>query len=726
MIECIDARAVCGHMKATLSGLLSNDEIQQVVGRMVNTNPNHYEARAKEISLIFSRAIQGNFSFTPEEVPHLALKIRDDDPHALFGVLDSREHLKDPELIVLLNLSPSPDTLKRWAGMTNLKSACVITAFSRSEKIEQREAIRHVAQIDQEHLAKFQKFVVDYTPRLLRGMKFRPTRDYLPMQLVPENQKGTSTLTNDGRIIKAERGSLASCDITNQLRHPAINRLVREYPEEALACMLLGYPVTKAVIGPAFPEPFAFEPPISRVLSAPKIAQKPRWAYATLSVMDCLSQPAFSRLTELMDQWEMQGVKSHDDARLYIKQRLELNSKKPKPDTFWSFDQSAYTDNLSYREIIHPVLESLRDNGVLTQFDLDVMDTVIYGTMDAKALGLKHELIRFETGSPMGFRPDFAAASITNGYLMAFAYYEAHGRYPRNNARSVPGKIVGDDACAFDYSTGAAYQWLCKDLGLKINMSKSIVSDHVAEFCGKFITKDGVFDKRKLMPMSNTDALVDTLRYYKDHEEEYLSAYEDILSVAPPEIVRGYRMVPAPIGLGEPVMDKPMNELTVVEQVVKTNAMSTELDSVLHHEVEEEQYVHVVRRKALQKDLLVVEDPTPNEEETPLAAPEPLNGLQEALIRNALFYWERMQSLDDPEQIYGSAAFVEKVYQALLDDDPLFFERHQDDRVSLTHETPKRTPPPTIVGLVEKWGPSLFGKEETEYESRNDPGLEVQ
>lgn len=570
MVSKIDTSAVCGHLNATLSGVLPKSAITKVVGKLVNQSPSNYVDTSKELGVIFHNAMQGNFLIDPGEIPHFPC-----DKHGTYtdrhGNPVSGNHYKEEWINTLLSLPPTSATYRIWAAMTNLKSAGVIEGLSRVEKKEQCEVIRHTFVPNRETRRDFVRFVRKFTPYLVEKLSLDGSREYDILRSIPRSSKRSRYVDKTGELKPCDRGSAVFADLSLALRHPVVNRIFRKYPGEAIAATIIGVDnyQEQPVLNKNMPEPFDHELPVGAAAVVPKDAQKPRTVWILVGALDSLSRPAFHKLEEIESRWNIQGVMDQDGARHHVKSFLSRNRGRKTPKVVSSYDFSAFTDNLSYDYVQRPIVEELVRENILTEFDLELLDEINHGVWEASALGLKYEYLSFGTGDGMGTPPSFPLASVTNGYLVAYSYYKVYGKMPNPTGNNPPGLVVGDDCVIFDEKVADVYEHLCTSIGLKINYDKSFRNDDVAEFCGKYIDADSIYSKRKLIYPSCLDAVRDFITYYDEKVDDYFRAYPELDDSDMSDIIGRMLSIPQPYGSGAPLEGRDLSELTSIEMIAK-------------------------------------------------------------------------------------------------------------------------------------------------------------
>lgn len=566
MVSKIDTAAVCGHFNGALAGIIPHSGITKAVGLLINQSPSNYVDTVQEIGTVFHNAIQGNFLIDPSEIPHLSFS-QDDEYLDWDGNPVKGNHYDLDWINTCLHLDRTPETLKLWAGFTNLKSAAAIEQLSRQEKSEQRESITHTVTVNRQTRREWKRFLDKFIPKLVKELSLDGKREYDILRSIPLSGKASRFVNDKGQLMPCKRGDRDFSNLSQMLKHPVVNRLFRQYPNDAIAATMVGQDATVGELNEFMPDPYPYELPVGAVVVVPKDAQKPRTVYILVGVLDSMSRPMFHKLEEIESRWNIQGVMDQDGARRHVSQVIRRNNRLKHPKQIFSYDQSAFTDNFSYDFIQRPVVEALIKENILKEYDLALLDEINHGEWDAQALGLKFETISFGTGTGMGTPPSFPLASITNGLMVAFAYYKAYGNLPDPTGHNPPGLVVGDDCVIFDEKVAHYYEQFCSDIGLKVNLNKSFHNSHVAEFCGKYITDSDIFSKRKLIYPSCVEAVTDFLDYYQDKADDYFRAYPQLDDLDMTKVLARIREVPRPFGVGRPVEDINLQTATSVEMI---------------------------------------------------------------------------------------------------------------------------------------------------------------
>jgi len=342
---------------------------------------------------------------------------------------------------------------------------------------------------------------------------------------------------------------------------------------------------------------------------------------------------------------------------------------------------------LDYR-IQRPILKQLMSIGIINAYDLEVVDLLNHGLWDATALD--HATVRFGTGTGMGTPPSFPLASITNGYLVYYAYDKVFGKIPNPLSPHPIAQVVGDDVCIFNADVGDAYEKLCETIGLKINKTKSFRSDYLAEFCGKIITSYSVEDKHKLMPNNSYSGITHTALYYKEQSDEFFRNLGD------PVIWKGYMAIknwPQPIG-PQPPVDKTVgiNELSAREAITRTLFRVQEMKGTIPDVVENrpsiEDWQQLTRRKTQLPAGL--KPSTPIHKDTEQKSNSlPLSPLEIEMARNAVNALQTVLAQHGTlDEFYKVGELVDLVYHQITKADEDRFKKNQ---ISSEHIAPSRS-----------------------------------
>lgn len=113
------------------------------------------------------------------------------------------------------------------------------------------------------------------------------------------------------------------------------------------------------------------------------------------------------------------------------------------------------------------------------------------------------ESVRWSNGQPMGLYPSFPSFALAHGVLLDFL------------AGGIPGRffVLGDDVIILHRPTYEKYTHMLNVLGCPYNPSKSLISNQMAEFAGKFIHPTGVISAFKWRDV-NSKNFLDLMRTF--------------------------------------------------------------------------------------------------------------------------------------------------------------------------------------------------------------------
>jgi hypothetical protein len=593
----VDQSAFCGHCKAMLSGVIPNATLVPWIGKMKNLSPDQFKAKAEEISDLFTRCLAWDNEIASEpQWPHLPSwtleEVKVDGQGTVRQIYVFRD---DPVLTELQKLNPyERDTQKIWASMTNLKSVLYRewgADLSRKEKAKTLSSIEHVYRPEVRSTDQWRGFLKRKLPNIVakikdyRGNAFED--EYMTLPRMSESDKHMCSLDNNGTIQSFKRKDSRLYDIQNVLRHPAIFRLMQSDPSEFIRRVETGDAsinhtwddgVLDEISASLFPE----DTPIGNVALAPKNGQKHRVVYEMLQVLASLSYPIGRKLKLINTCMAGEYVDGHTEALQRLEQSVTYNLESNEPEVYGSFDQSACTDNMPYRGDQRVILEVLHDLGVISEFDIAICDLMFEGYYCADTLvkgsapGTK---TKFGTGTPMGSFPSFPLMSLDNGLKGYWAEERSRGKtsirvYP-NFAAKVEDRVgnltqritvVGDDIVIKGKDIADEYTQICSEFGLVVNVTKSIYSRRTIEFCSKFITSKGIFQKKKIPHLKDASAVREQLSYYT--KEPFIQGFPQFSQMA-----EHLSILPAPFGLGPAVdINQPhsLNE-NVAQRVVRAS-----------------------------------------------------------------------------------------------------------------------------------------------------------
>lgn len=442
----------------------------------------------------------------------------------------------------ILTMDPSnPDTHKIRAGLMKLHTSREGDEPTRSERDEIYSSISHRSslqilasqrELDQFNLELVTRDVLNHLVK--KGGK--PRRLYLPLFAVPPSTKSSYYLMDHGGGKPLQRHLLESFITKGILRVPEVIDLYDIDPEEFIAAGFTGFRDPGSFI--IFDDD-TFLPrnlPLGNIACINERGNKKRVVASPNILINCLAYPLAKVLTDLYERWSCQGGKSHDGSTANLQNRLAESIRNESGITFHSIDMKSFTDNFPYREFQRKILTQCVEMGIISDFDLKVMDLLC--SMKFKFLGT-NLVISYGTGTPMGSFPSWPLATLANGIMLTMASYKA-GITDLDN---LPGLVIGDDIVIWNDAVAANYREIARLLAMPISEDKSISSQHVAEMCSKIITPYGVFEQKKLKPTESAGALLEDIQYYG---ESFINSLNKEYS----KIVSYLRMVPKPYGIG--------------------------------------------------------------------------------------------------------------------------------------------------------------------------------
>jgi len=157
----------------------------------------------------------------------------------------------------------------------------------------------------------------------------------------------------------------------------------------------------------------------------------------------------------------------------------------------YSFDLSSATDRLPI-DIQVSILDMLfpQKIGELWKALLVSRD---YHVPGYKTL-ISDQVVKYAVGQPMGALSSWAMLAVTHHYLLQLCAY----RLGKLQSWEENYEILGDDLVIFEPKLAQEYLMLCKQLGVEINLSKSIVSPNKPSF---------EFAKRTVLQGTNVSAI---------------------------------------------------------------------------------------------------------------------------------------------------------------------------------------------------------------------------
>lgn len=148
---------------------------------------------------------------------------------------------------------------------------------------------------------------------------------------------------------------------------------------------------------------------------------------------------------------------------------LDLLIKRvPRDQTFYSYDLSAATDRLPL-DVQRDILNKLNP----------LLGSIWYYLLKDIPYFYNGSYLKYAVGQPMGAYSSFAMLALTHHVLVRHAALKAGIHNFKDYA------LLGDDIVIANDAVASNYLELMITLGVKINLSKSVVSKDIAEFAKK-------------------------------------------------------------------------------------------------------------------------------------------------------------------------------------------------------------------------------------------------
>lgn len=187
----------------------------------------------------------------------------------------------------------------------------------------------------------------------------------------------------------------------------------------------------------------------------------------------------------------------------------------------YSFDATAFTDRFPV-SLQLKMAEKLLKKGIITQADYEALEIVTSGSWWSVDL---QRSIKWEVGQPLGYGPSFHLATLAHAMILDHLDHEVNG------GPTQCWQVVGDDVVIADSTVAKLYKEKMEQLGVEINLSKSLISSKYAEFLGKLMTEEGVNPSIKVKILSGHSQIIDVLSFYGWNGWKHLSNKEKLLAM---------------------------------------------------------------------------------------------------------------------------------------------------------------------------------------------------
>lgn len=249
-------------------------------------------------------------------------------------------------------------------------------------------------------------------------------------------------------------------------------------------------------------------------------------AVASVSLpVQALAEPLKRKLKVLSDQIPTIYTEDQDGGHERIRTWLQQGH------TLYCFDGTAFTDRFPFSSQLE-MLKGLKNLGWVDQFDIDVCYAAAMAEYKLPARDSEpwfhQNTVKYSVGQPMGLGPSFHMFCICHATIVAMvAKNMGFEDYQHDQLFC----IVGDDIVINNELLAQGYRKVIEGLGVKINLTKSIISDRFGEFCGKIISIDGPDKSSKVKPMDVADSVVRAVDFYGKGILPHLSHRQKLLAV---------------------------------------------------------------------------------------------------------------------------------------------------------------------------------------------------
>lgn len=212
-----------------------------------------------------------------------------------------------------------------------------------------------------------------------------------------------------------------------------------------------------------------------------------------------LLRPLHKFLFSLLKNIREDGTHDQDRAVMLARSFLAEGRKA------FSFDLSAATDRLPVLLQAMIVNSFLPGCGQLWAELLTARDYQVPKGAHKRGFYMP-DSVRYAVGQPMGALSSWAMLAITHHFIVQFAAFLIgyRGWFPYY-------VVLGDDIVIFDRGVANSYLRIMEDLGVSINLSKSLVSKDSFEFAKRFIHRESDLSPLSFREMDVAGASLDAL-----------------------------------------------------------------------------------------------------------------------------------------------------------------------------------------------------------------------
>lgn len=203
---------------------------------------------------------------------------------------------------------------------------------------------------------------------------------------------------------------------------------------------------------------------VSKITALPSKAGKVRF----IAQVDYFTQEAMNPI----HNWLMSAVDSFptDSTKDQKKMLTKFQEWTSQGNYVASFDQSSCTDLFPVDVQVQVIREFKGDDLAQT-----VKSVLVDRDFEVKFPSGRISTVRWNSGQPMGALGSWPLMAVTHHLLVHYSYWVSHNRRFDKTMFSKYA-ILGDDIVIADKHVADCYLKVCKDLGMKINLSKSHIS----------------------------------------------------------------------------------------------------------------------------------------------------------------------------------------------------------------------------------------------------------
>jgi hypothetical protein len=519
---------LCFQLKALLSGVSQDEEIQYLIGKLGDSPDELFQIRCEEIRAAVHSFLCGQWPTSERPLTLLNYSAEgvtktpagNDFPSTGVRSLDDAFALYQQDRNRCLHI---------LTGLMKLKTGRMIPGPSRSEESQIYESITQRPTWDENIVQMVENEIGGFIYHFFRQHRRLDLskRKYKPLIAEYMNPQKTSfvNLPSGNIDFTTFRNNVTCFNTRYFLTDKRVQRILKNDPNSIIASVYTGVDVE----GGEFLE---LENPQedNLIVGVIRVIREPGGKNRVVAVpnmfLKCASAPLGSLVKQMNSAWRIQGVDSHESCVSFISNKMD------GVKTFYSIDMKNFTDRLPYRRIQRRILEFLVVEGRIKQSDLDIMDLICEGTYV-----YNKTKVQYGAGTPQGTEPSFPLCSFTNGMIAAIAFKLSTGiNWEQISLDRLPVRVIGDDIQIWHDGTAHTYRALMQGLGVVESKDKTIVSNLFAEMCSKVISPEGVYQQKKVIrredrkiPLAQT--ISSRIEYYSKIGEDVLGHYLNFANI---------------------------------------------------------------------------------------------------------------------------------------------------------------------------------------------------